>query len=102
MVSVTIHQESFYQKEYIYIFSQFLTSLIKSNSSLSSCVVHSGKSIWNVLLSTGQVMYARQFADLTGETLTNVSLLEDHLNNLLCDLITLAMNKYSKVGMCVW
>ncbi|KAF5896977.1 protein MMS22-like, partial [Clarias magur] len=46
---------------------------------------------------TGQVVYARQFVDLTGETLTNVSLFEDHLNNLLCDLITLAMNKYSKV-----
>lgn len=45
-------------------------------------------------------MYARQFVDLTGETLTNVSLLEDHLNNLLFDLITLAMNKYSKV--CVY
>ncbi|XP_017351933.2 protein MMS22-like isoform X2 [Ictalurus punctatus] len=46
---------------------------------------------------TGQVVYARRFVDLTGETLTNVSLFEDHLNNLLCDLITLAMNKYSKV-----
>ncbi|MCI4390597.1 hypothetical protein PGIGA_G00124370 [Pangasianodon gigas] len=45
----------------------------------------------------GQVVYASQFVDLTGETLTNVSLFEDHLNNLLCDLITLAMNKYSKV-----
>lgn len=49
-------------------------------------------------------MYARRFVDLTGETLTNVSLFEDHLNNLLCDLITLAMNKYSKVykGKCVF
>ncbi|XP_026998662.2 protein MMS22-like [Tachysurus fulvidraco] len=45
----------------------------------------------------GQVVYAQQFVDLTGETLTNVSLFEDHLNNLLCDLITLSMNKYSKV-----
>ncbi|KAL6467435.1 hypothetical protein MHYP_G00231120 [Metynnis hypsauchen] len=45
----------------------------------------------------GQVVYAHQFVDLTGETLTNVSLFEDHLNNLLCDLITVAMNKYSKV-----
>ncbi|KAF7692774.1 protein MMS22-like [Silurus meridionalis] len=45
----------------------------------------------------GQVVYARQFVDLTGETLTNVSLFEDHLHNLLCDLITLALNKYSKV-----
>uniref|UniRef100_A0AAR2LE22 Protein MMS22-like n=1 Tax=Pygocentrus nattereri TaxID=42514 RepID=A0AAR2LE22_PYGNA len=45
----------------------------------------------------GQVVYAHQFVDLTGETLTNVSLFEDHLNNLLCDLIIVAMNKYSKV-----
>ncbi|KAI4874982.1 hypothetical protein NFI96_026620 [Prochilodus magdalenae] len=45
----------------------------------------------------GQVVYAHQFVDLTGETLTNVSLFEDHLNNLLCDLISLAMSKYSKV-----
>ncbi|KAK3513133.1 hypothetical protein QTP70_003775 [Hemibagrus guttatus] len=44
----------------------------------------------------GQVVYAHQFVDLTGETLTNISLFEDHLNNLLCDLITLSMNKYSK------
>ncbi|XP_066508623.1 protein MMS22-like [Hoplias malabaricus] len=45
----------------------------------------------------GQVVYAQQFVNLTGETLTNVSLFEDHLNNLLSDLITLAMNKYNKV-----
>ncbi|TSN21148.1 Protein MMS22-like [Bagarius yarrelli] len=45
----------------------------------------------------GQVVYARQYVDLTGETLTNASLFEDHLNNLLCDLISLAMHKYSKV-----
>ncbi|XP_060761858.1 protein MMS22-like isoform X2 [Neoarius graeffei] len=45
----------------------------------------------------GQVVYTRQFIDLTGETLTNVSLFEDHLNNLLCDLITLAVSKYNKV-----
>ncbi|XP_072524887.1 protein MMS22-like [Salminus brasiliensis] len=45
----------------------------------------------------GQVVYAHQFVDLTGETLTNVSLFEDHLSNLLCDLIGLAMNKYNKV-----
>ncbi|XP_076851463.1 protein MMS22-like isoform X2 [Brachyhypopomus gauderio] len=34
---------------------------------------------------------------IMGETLTNISLFEDHLNNLLCDLVGLAMNKYSKV-----
>lgn len=45
-------------------------------------------------------MYAHQFVDLTGETLTNVSLFEAHLSNLLCDLIGLAMNKYNKVCVC--
>ncbi|KAA0703449.1 Protein MMS22-like [Triplophysa tibetana] len=46
---------------------------------------------------TGQIVYAHQFVNLTGETLTNISLLEDQVNNLLCDLIGLAMNKYNKV-----
>ncbi|XP_026868330.2 protein MMS22-like [Electrophorus electricus] len=45
----------------------------------------------------GQVVYAHQFVDLTGETLTNISLFEDHLNNLLSDLISLSMSKYGKV-----
>ncbi|XP_016131162.1 protein MMS22-like [Sinocyclocheilus grahami] len=45
----------------------------------------------------GQVVYAHQFVNLTGETLTNISLFEDQVNNLLCDLIGLAMNKYNKV-----
>ncbi|KAG9342752.1 hypothetical protein JZ751_015614 [Albula glossodonta] len=45
----------------------------------------------------GQVVYAHQFVNLTGENLTSVSLFEDHLNGLLCDLIGLAINKYSKV-----
>ncbi|XP_030640861.1 protein MMS22-like [Chanos chanos] len=44
-----------------------------------------------------QVVYAQQFVNLTGENLTNVSLFEEHLNYLLCDLIGLAMNKYNKV-----
>uniref|UniRef100_A0A8C1L902 Protein MMS22-like n=1 Tax=Cyprinus carpio TaxID=7962 RepID=A0A8C1L902_CYPCA len=48
----------------------------------------------------GQVVYAHQFVNLTGETLTNISLFEDQVNNLLCDLIGLAMNKYNKV--CVF
>uniref|UniRef100_A0A8B9LST2 Protein MMS22-like n=1 Tax=Astyanax mexicanus TaxID=7994 RepID=A0A8B9LST2_ASTMX len=39
----------------------------------------------------GQVVYAHQFVDLTGETLTNISLFEDHLKNLLCDLIGLRL-----------
>ncbi|XP_076135532.1 protein MMS22-like [Alosa pseudoharengus] len=45
----------------------------------------------------GQVVYAHQFVNLTGENITNVSLFEEHLNSLLCDLIGLALNKYSKV-----
>ncbi|XP_072355683.1 protein MMS22-like isoform X2 [Scyliorhinus torazame] len=45
----------------------------------------------------GQVIYAHQFMDLTGENLTNVSLFEDHCFNLLRDLIVLAVNKYTKV-----
>ncbi|TRY84629.1 hypothetical protein DNTS_001352, partial [Danionella cerebrum] len=45
----------------------------------------------------GQVVYAHQFVNLTGETLTNISLFEDQVNNLLCDLISLALNKYNKV-----
>ncbi|XP_057691205.1 protein MMS22-like [Corythoichthys intestinalis] len=45
----------------------------------------------------GQVVYAHQFVDLTGENLTDTSLFEDHICNLLCDLTGLAMGKYSKV-----
>ncbi|XP_048453481.1 protein MMS22-like isoform X2 [Rhincodon typus] len=45
----------------------------------------------------GQVIYANQFMNLTGKNLTNVSLFEDHCNNLLHDLIVLAVNKYTKV-----
>ncbi|XP_043541360.1 protein MMS22-like isoform X2 [Chiloscyllium plagiosum] len=45
----------------------------------------------------GQVIYAHQFMNLTGKNLTNVSLFEDHCNNLLHDLIVLAINKYTKV-----
>lgn len=43
-------------------------------------------------------MYAHQFVNLTGENLTDTSLFEEHLCNLLCDLTGLAMGKYSKVG----
>lgn len=49
------------------------------------------------MIMKGQVVYAHQFVNLTGETLTNISLFEDQVNNLLCDLIGLAMNKYNKV-----
>ncbi|XP_077454783.1 protein MMS22-like [Stigmatopora argus] len=45
----------------------------------------------------GQVVYAHQFVDLTGENLTDASLFEDHICNLLCDLTGLAMSKYGKV-----
>uniref|UniRef100_A0A3B4XC21 Protein MMS22-like n=1 Tax=Seriola lalandi dorsalis TaxID=1841481 RepID=A0A3B4XC21_SERLL len=45
----------------------------------------------------GQVVYAHQFVNLTGENLTDASLFEEHLCNLLCDLTGLAIGKYSKV-----
>uniref|UniRef100_A0A8C7P2R2 Protein MMS22-like n=1 Tax=Oncorhynchus mykiss TaxID=8022 RepID=A0A8C7P2R2_ONCMY len=45
----------------------------------------------------GQVVYAHQFVNLTGENLTNNSLFEEHLCNLLSDLTGMAMSKYSKV-----
>ncbi|KAK0146986.1 Protein MMS22-like [Merluccius polli] len=45
----------------------------------------------------GQVVYAHQFVNLTGENLTDCSLFETHLCSLLCDLTGLAMGKYSKV-----
>ncbi|XP_030606196.1 protein MMS22-like [Archocentrus centrarchus] len=45
----------------------------------------------------GQVVYAHQFVNLTGENLTDSSLFDEHLCSLLCDLTGLAMGKYSKV-----
>ncbi|KAG8010310.1 Protein MMS22-like [Nibea albiflora] len=45
----------------------------------------------------GQVVYAHQFVNLTGENLTDTSLFEEHLCSLLCDLTGLAMDKFSKV-----
>uniref|UniRef100_A0A8C5WK67 Protein MMS22-like n=1 Tax=Leptobrachium leishanense TaxID=445787 RepID=A0A8C5WK67_9ANUR len=45
----------------------------------------------------GQIVYAHQFINLIGENLTNVSLLESHCENLICDLIGLAANRYTKV-----
>uniref|UniRef100_A0A8C6LQB8 Protein MMS22-like n=1 Tax=Nothobranchius furzeri TaxID=105023 RepID=A0A8C6LQB8_NOTFU len=45
----------------------------------------------------GQVVYAHQFVNLTGENLTDTSLFEEHLRALLCDLTGLAMGKYNKV-----
>ncbi|XP_056422127.1 protein MMS22-like isoform X2 [Hyla sarda] len=45
----------------------------------------------------GQIVYAHQYINLIGENLTNVSLFEEHCENLLCSLIALAATKYSKV-----
>ncbi|XP_041648604.1 protein MMS22-like [Cheilinus undulatus] len=45
----------------------------------------------------GQVVYAHQFVNLTGENLTDTSLFEEHLCGLLSDLTGLAIGKYSKV-----
>ncbi|NXA35546.1 MMS22 protein, partial [Eudromia elegans] len=44
-----------------------------------------------------QVVYANHFINLTGENLTSISLFETHCGNLLCDLISLSINKYLKV-----
>nr|XP_025038081.1 protein MMS22-like isoform X2 [Pelodiscus sinensis] len=44
-----------------------------------------------------QIVYAHQFMNLTGENLTNISLFEAHCENLFCDLISLSINKYTKV-----
>ncbi len=51
-----------------------------------------------LFFSAGQVVYAHQFVNLTGENLTDTSLFEEHLCSLLCDLTGLAIGKYSKVG----
>uniref|UniRef100_A0A3Q2H462 Protein MMS22-like n=1 Tax=Equus caballus TaxID=9796 RepID=A0A3Q2H462_HORSE len=45
-----------------------------------------------------QVVYSHQFVNLAGDNLTNVSLFEEHCENLLCDLISLSLNRYDKVG----
>nr|XP_058938983.1 protein MMS22-like isoform X3 [Kogia breviceps] len=44
-----------------------------------------------------QVIYSHQFMNLAGDNLTNVSLFEEHCENLLCDLIRLSLNRYDKV-----
>ncbi|KAJ6660228.1 hypothetical protein lerEdw1_017928 [Lerista edwardsae] len=43
-----------------------------------------------------QTVYCHMFTNLTGENLTNISLFEEHCGNLLCDLISLAANMYTK------
>ncbi|XP_068087310.1 protein MMS22-like isoform X2 [Hyperolius riggenbachi] len=45
----------------------------------------------------GQIVYAHQFINLFGKNLTSVSLFEEHCENLLCGLLTIATAKYSKV-----
>ncbi|XP_032264088.1 protein MMS22-like isoform X1 [Phoca vitulina] len=44
-----------------------------------------------------QVVYGHQFMNLAGDNLTNISLFEEHCENLLCDLISLSLNRYDKV-----
>ncbi|XP_051016856.1 protein MMS22-like [Acomys russatus] len=44
-----------------------------------------------------QVVYGRQFISHVGDSLTNVSLFEEHCENLLCALISLSLNRYDKV-----
>ncbi|XP_064342898.1 protein MMS22-like isoform X2 [Camelus dromedarius] len=44
-----------------------------------------------------QVVYGQQFMNLAGDNLTNVSVFEEHCENLLCDLISLSLNRYDKV-----
>ncbi|CAK6446753.1 unnamed protein product [Pipistrellus nathusii] len=43
------------------------------------------------------VVYGHQFMNLAGDNLTNVSLFEEHCENLLCDLVSLSLNRYDKV-----
>nr|XP_033791664.1 protein MMS22-like [Geotrypetes seraphini]XP_033791665.1 protein MMS22-like [Geotrypetes seraphini] len=45
----------------------------------------------------GQVVYAHQFMNITGENLTNISLLENHCGSLICDLVSLSVTRYTKV-----
>lgn len=44
-----------------------------------------------------QVVYGRHFISQAGDSLTNVSLFEEHCENLLCDLISLSINRYDKI-----
>ncbi|NXW71720.1 MMS22 protein, partial [Hirundo rustica] len=44
-----------------------------------------------------QVVYANHFINLTGENLTSISLFEKHSGNLISDLISLAIKKFTKV-----
>ncbi|XP_054424843.1 protein MMS22-like isoform X1 [Pteronotus mesoamericanus] len=46
-----------------------------------------------------QVVYGHQFMNLAGNNLTNVSLFEEHCENLLCDLLSLSLSRYEKVRL---
>nr|XP_055115318.1 protein MMS22-like isoform X3 [Symphalangus syndactylus] len=43
-----------------------------------------------------QVVYGHQFMNLASDNLTNVSLFDEHCETLLCDLISLSLNRYDK------
>ncbi|XP_063669356.1 protein MMS22-like isoform X6 [Pan troglodytes] len=43
-----------------------------------------------------QVVYGHQFMNLASDNLTNISLFEEHCETLLCDLISLSLNRYDK------
>ncbi|XP_030785238.1 protein MMS22-like isoform X2 [Rhinopithecus roxellana] len=43
-----------------------------------------------------QVVYGHQFMNLASDSLTNVSLFEEYCETLLCDLISLSLNRYDK------
>uniref|UniRef100_A0A6I8S937 Protein MMS22-like n=1 Tax=Xenopus tropicalis TaxID=8364 RepID=A0A6I8S937_XENTR len=45
----------------------------------------------------GQIVYAHEYINLIGENLTNVSLIEELCEDLLCDLIYYAANRYAQV-----
>lgn len=44
-----------------------------------------------------QIIYSHQFFSPGGDILTNISLFEEHCENLFCDLISLSLNRYDKV-----
>ncbi|XP_075410864.1 protein MMS22-like [Tenrec ecaudatus] len=43
------------------------------------------------------VVYGHQFLNLSGDSLTNVSLFEEQCENLFCDLMRLSLSRYDKV-----
>ncbi|KAM4772027.1 protein MMS22-like [Rhinophrynus dorsalis] len=45
----------------------------------------------------GRIVYAHQYINLIGENLTNVNLFDEHCKHVMCDLLGLAANTYTKV-----